>query len=110
MNLTVLRLSFAFLWLVIGLGLVFREHLFPALGMTEAANNNWTLAGVMALLFAGWNVFRTFVGNGPRRPPRSLPVLGGKPLATRAETPRPAEYIPELDFTKPDPPGEAKKT
>jgi hypothetical protein len=104
MNMTWLRASFAFLWLLIGLGLVFREHLFPALGVDESANSNWTLAGIMALAFAGWNLFRILVGN-PRRAPQSRAVAGALPLQRRdgpAAT-RPAEYIPELDFTKPTP-------
>ncbi len=109
MNLTALRVSFAFLWAIIGLALVFRERLFPALGVEDTANNNWTLAGTLALVFAGWNLFRAFVGNG-RRAPRSRPVRGAKPLARRdgPAADRPHEYNPELDFTKPAPTAEKK--
>ena len=102
MNVTVLRVSFAFLWAIIGLALVFRERLFPALA-EENSTDNWTVAGGLALAFAGWNLFRAFVGNKPRRP-RSRPVPGAKPLARRDDdAAKPHEYIPELDFTKPGP-------
>lgn len=101
MNLTWLRASFAFLWLLIGLGLVFREYLFPALGVDEGANSNWTLAGIMALVFAGWNLFRIVIGNPSRRAPQSRAVAGALPLQRRDEpVARPREYLPELDFTK----------
>ena len=109
MNLTALRVSFAFLWAIIGLALVFRERLLPELTPKEPAQTNWTLAGYLALAFAGWNLFRAFVGNG-RRAPRSRPVGGAKPLARRdgPAADRPHEYNPELDFTKPDPAAEKK--
>lgn len=107
MNVTVLRALFAFLWAIIGLALVFRERLFPALAQDNTPNN-WTLVGGLALAFAGWNLFRAFVGNKPRRP-RRRQVPGAKPLARRDEAEaKPHEYIAELDFTKPNPATERK--
>ena len=110
MNPTVLRVSVAILWGIVGLGLVFRKRLFPELAGEDAANN-LTLAGYLALAFAGWNLLRVFLFNRKRRP-KALPVSGAKPLTRRdddpATPPRPFEYIPELDFTKPAPTGKTE--
>ena len=68
MNLTVLRTGLALLWLTVGVGLLTRQWWAgPGLDL-RAGGRNLTLFGTVAVVLAGWNLFRLAVS---RRRPRA---------------------------------------
>ncbi|MCU0702957.1 MAG: hypothetical protein MUF18_03095 [Fimbriiglobus sp.] len=91
------RVVLALVWLTVGVGFLFRA-LLPQ-GVFEGRDGlTLNLFGMIALVLAGYNVMR-LVAVVRRR--QALARLEANPLAR--PTARPREYIPELDFTKPDP-------
>ena len=92
MNFNWMRLGLAGLWFCIGTALLLRD----AIGLTWLSDRypaeNLNLGGGLGLAFAVWNAVRWYSG---RR--RSFAHTRPKPT-----TDRPFEYIPELDFHKPD--------
>jgi hypothetical protein len=101
MNVSVLRLSFAIFWLLIGLGLFFRYQLAPEAANGRLDSRTLDMGALLALAFALWNFARWYMAT--RRRPASEPARlprHRRPLEPR-DGERPDEYIPEFDFTKP---------
>jgi hypothetical protein len=103
MNVSVLRLSFAIFWLLIGLGLFFRHQLAPDAANGQLGSCTLDMGALLALAFAVWNFVRWYMAT--RRRPASEPAR--LPPHRRPLEPRDGEhmeeYIPEFDFTKPPP-------
>ena len=97
----VFRVVLAAVWLLIGVGMLFRQDLVPAnmLAGRDAVFVN--LMGLLALALSAYNVLR-LVAHIRRQQVRAR--LAANPLSRPAAAPREREYIPELDFTKDEPP------
>jgi hypothetical protein len=104
----VYRVVLAALWLVIGVGLLFFRELMPP-QMADRSSVIVNMMGLVALLLVAYNVMR-LVAYLRRRAARAR--LDANPLRPAPGSdadpapPRPRQYIPELDFTRRDPPAE----
>lgn len=95
------RVVLAGVWLVIGVGMLFRRDLVPANMLAGRDAVFVTLMGLLALVLSAYNVMR-LVAHIRRQQARAR--LAANPLSQPPATPREREYIPELDFTKGEPP------
>lgn len=93
---TVLRLTFAALWVGLAALLLLRNHLLPPEAVAGRDPAFLDAGGYLAAVLAVYNVVRWWLGF--RRRKRAAPV---NPLARPPRT-QPPEYHPELDFTKPE--------
>ena len=92
------RFQLAF-WLTVAGLLVFRAHFMPN---DRFDPQNLDLGALLALAFAGWQVFRWYLARRSRPAGPVNPLLRHRrrPLEPKREE-RPAEYHPEFDFTAP---------
>lgn len=99
MNVGVLRLGFAAFWLAVAGAVYFREQLAPA---AWDKPRNLDLGALLALVLAGWNLMRWYIGR------RRVVATSGLDRRSRPLEPRDGEraeeYNPEFDFNRP--PGE----
>ena len=101
MNFNWTRLVLVAVWLLIGVALLLRD----SIGLTWLSDRypaeNLNLGGGLGIAFAGWNAMRWY--SGRRRSAGTTVPTTSKPLAPKSTEQRPFEYIPELDFHKPEP-------
>ncbi len=99
----VYRVVLAAVWLLIGVGMLFRQDLVPANMLAGRDAVVVTLFGLLALALAAYNVLR-LVAHLRRQQARERARLAANPIR-RPPTgpPMEREYIPELDFTKSGP-------
>jgi hypothetical protein len=97
----VYRVVLAGVWLVIGVGMLFRRDLVPANMLAGRDAVFVSLMGLLALALSAYNVLR-LVAYLRRQQARAR--LAANPLSQPAGPPREREYIPELDFNKSGPP------
>ena len=97
------RFVFGIFWLAFGLPILLRHQL--GLGWLDDRHDatNLNFSGGILVAYGLWNTFRVLTG---RRRANVASVAGRQPLAPKTTPERPFEYIPELDFMKPD--GETK--
>ncbi len=101
----VYRVVLAGVWLVVGVGMLFRQDLVPANMIAGRDAVTVTLMGLLAVLLSAYNVLR-LVAHLRRQ--RARARVAANPLSQPAAAPREREYIPELDFTKSGPPDEPR--
>lgn len=96
MNLNFLRPAFVLLWLVVGLAIIFRKSLGIEFFDDKWIASDLDFAAFAIFALALWNGFRWWSSRRNRREDRPP----SNPLQPR-DVPRPFEYNPDLDFTKP---------
>ncbi len=97
----VFRVVLSAVWLLVGVGMLFRQDLVPANMLAGRDAVAVTLFGLLALALSAYNVLR-LVAHLRRQ--RARARVAANPLSQPAAPPREREYIPELDFTKDEPP------
>lgn len=98
MNLSLIRISFAFFWLFLGVVIFLRHQLVPQWAANQQ-DSNLTLMAVFALALAFWNFYRWKWMSQRSKPTREQP----NPLQPKPKDERPEEYIPEFDFSAKNP-------
>lgn len=94
MYIGVLRLGFAIFWFAMAILLTFRNTLAPEQFGGQISARNLDLGAFLAVALAGWNLVRWYFGR--RR------TVKQNPIPSRELPDRKEEYIPELDFLRPD--------
>src|SRR6478672_3029926 len=90
-----LRISLAFVWIAVGVALLFRDSLFPADLFAKYDGTRLTLGGWLAIALAVWNGVRAWSIAAVGRESASNPLRhdrSRKPVG---------ENNPAFDFTKP---------
>ena len=95
------RITFALVWLAVGVVLLGRDILLPPELYARFASNTLNWIGAGALVVGSYNILRLYL-NWRKRNPRVVANIA-PPRAHR--TPREFEYNPELDFEKHGEPG-----
>ena len=96
------RFIFGIFWLAFGLPILFRRQL--GLGWLDDRHDatNLNFSGGILVAYGLWNTVRVLYGSRRAKVAQGPP----QPLAPKTAPERPFEYIPELDFMKPE--GEPK--